>query len=332
MMTGELSPLSHQSGDPLMAWLRISKQRHRRLSLIGPIGYISPMAYTFRQLEIFVEAAVDCNFRRTADRLGITQPAISKQIRALERSVGTILFLRKRGAAAELSADGQLMIVGAQEILTKHRGWHSAQDGGPITLRVVTGDYLLDRFFKPALPEIADRYPSISLDFVVLNERGQILDQIRDGLADLAIYTGRPAPPEFSSAVIASISCSLYASPEIAEQLGDDPNAIANAPFILPSNSGTGSWILNVLAERGISPKNIIARSQFGDVLGDMVRRGSGVGLLFDDHVKERFGNTVARLNVDIAPAHRVIIFGAKALTEKAAPCVDFLRRLCSSD
>jgi hypothetical protein len=28
------------------------------------------MSFTFRQLELFVEAARDCNFRRTADRLG----------------------------------------------------------------------------------------------------------------------------------------------------------------------------------------------------------------------------------------------------------------------
>jgi LysR family transcriptional regulator, low CO2-responsive transcriptional regulator len=39
--------------------------------------------YTIRQLEVFVEAARDCNFARTAERLGISQPAVS------DSSVGT---------------------------------------------------------------------------------------------------------------------------------------------------------------------------------------------------------------------------------------------------
>ena len=45
------------------------------------------MSITFRQLEIFVAAAGDCNFRRTAERLGVSAPTVQKIERG-EPSVG----------------------------------------------------------------------------------------------------------------------------------------------------------------------------------------------------------------------------------------------------
>ncbi len=289
------------------------------------------MSFTFRQLEIFVEAAFDRNFRKTADRLNISQPAVSKQIRALELSLGKILFVRKRGAAAALSEEGRNMLISAQEMLAKQRELRSVKTDGPLNLRIVTGEYVLDRFIKPALPELAEKFPDISYDFILTSERERILEHIVDGSADLAIYTGNPAPLDFNSEIISVISCSLYATPAIAKSLGDDLEAIAKAPFVLPANLGSGSWVLSALSERGISPQNIVARTQFGDVVGDMIGRGIGIGILFDDHVRERFGDKLERLNVAVAPAYRVMIFSKKSMTKQAAPCVAFLRQICSS-
>jgi DNA-binding transcriptional LysR family regulator len=289
------------------------------------------MSFTYRQIEIFVEAAVDGNFRKTADRLGISQPAISKQIRALEKSTGKLLFRRVRGAAATLSDEGEAMLVTAQEMLTKQRQWNPAAGANLLRLRVITGDYLLDTVLKPALPELFRRFPEISLEFQVINERGRIFEQIRSGQADLAIYTGgKPRPDLGDSEIIAVVPCSLYAAPHIARDLGDDIGAIAKTPFILPTTTSTRSWVLGALERVGISPKAIAARTQFGDVLAEMVRDGFGIGLLFDDHAHARFGNQIRRLPVEIEPAYRVMIIGERAKSPKAQPCLTFLKRLSS--
>ena len=75
------------------------------------------MSITFRQLEIFVSAAADCNFRRTADRLGVSQPSISNQIRALEGHLGHSLFERRRGSPPVLSEQGQVFLEKAKELV-----------------------------------------------------------------------------------------------------------------------------------------------------------------------------------------------------------------------
>jgi molybdenum-dependent DNA-binding transcriptional regulator ModE len=50
------------------------------------------MALTFRKLEVFVAVAEDGNFRKAAERLGISQPSVSSQIKSMERYLGYQLF------------------------------------------------------------------------------------------------------------------------------------------------------------------------------------------------------------------------------------------------
>lgn len=291
------------------------------------------MSFTFRQIEIFVEAAVDGNFRKTADRLGISQPAVSKQIRALETSVGKTLFLRARGASATLSDDGKAMLATAQEMRAKQREWDPPATGTTaLHLKIITGDYLLDTILKPALPELFRRFREVSLEFLVSNERSRIFEQIRSGQADLAIYTGgKPSPDMGDSEIIGIVPSSLYAAPHIARDLGNDIDVIAKTPFILPTTHSTRSWVMGALERVGIIPKIIAARTQFGDVLAEMVRDGFGVGLLFDDHARAGFGDQIRRIPVEIEPAYRVMIIGDRAKAPKAQPCLTFLRQLCSS-
>ena len=70
-----------------------------------------------RHLHAFVAVAEEGTFTKAARRLHISQPPLSKQVRQLERELGTALFVRQRDGV-ELTRDGKMLLERAQAALT----------------------------------------------------------------------------------------------------------------------------------------------------------------------------------------------------------------------
>ncbi|GHI07995.1 LysR family transcriptional regulator [Streptomyces cellostaticus] len=69
-----------------------------------------------RDLRYFVAVAEELHFTRAAEKLYVSQPALSKQIRALERQLGAELLLRDQHAVA-LTAAGEALLPHARQVL-----------------------------------------------------------------------------------------------------------------------------------------------------------------------------------------------------------------------
>ena len=297
------------------------------------------MTVTFRQLEVFVEAAKDNNFRKTADRLGISQPSISNQIRALEARAGCQLFDRSRGSTPRLSTDGTAFLRKAQDLLAGRsklaRAEPAKSKGQPLTLRIAAGPFLLDHYIRPALPRFLEHHKHIVLDFLPPVAVKQMSRLVQAGEADVATYTGdRSARKRPGAELICEIPCSLYGGARFARLADKDPAVIATLPFILPmEGSEAERWVLRVLKKAGISPVNVVARSQFADVICGMITNGKGVSMLFDEQMADpvRAGRAF-RLGPVLESASRVLLIGRRARTRAAAPLLDFLRRLLRRD
>ena len=76
----------------------------------------TPDAIELRHLRAFVAVAEDLSFSRAAQRLFITQPALSRQIRGLERLVGCDLF-RRSTQRVELTLAGEALLARARALL-----------------------------------------------------------------------------------------------------------------------------------------------------------------------------------------------------------------------
>lgn len=69
-----------------------------------------------KQLEYFIALAEELHFGRAAERLGMAQPPLSRQIKQIENDLGALLFNRGRNAVT-LTQAGQRFMTAAQHCL-----------------------------------------------------------------------------------------------------------------------------------------------------------------------------------------------------------------------
>src|SRR5512133_1863871 len=72
------------------------------------------------ELKVFVMAAEELNFSRAAQRLHLSQSAVSQNIQSIERTYGVELFVR-HGRSVQLSEAGQVLLPMAREVLNSAR-------------------------------------------------------------------------------------------------------------------------------------------------------------------------------------------------------------------
>ncbi len=142
-----------------------------------------------RHLRYFVAVAETLSFSRAAQRLHLTQPALSRQVRDLEDELGCELFLRTRGKIA-LTAAGQTLLDHARELLA------AASRAAGATLsaskrakgRIRIGHYgmLWVEHFQPALKRFCQRHPSAQLEPVEATPAA-LQDALRRGELELAL-------------------------------------------------------------------------------------------------------------------------------------------------
>jgi DNA-binding transcriptional LysR family regulator len=180
-------------------------------------------------LATFEAAARLASFTRAAEELGVTQAAVSRQIRALETDLNTALFLRQH-RRVELTRAGHLL-AGAvtsgfdriAEVIETLRQSHAANSVTVGATLAFSHFWLLPRLtsFRLAYPDIQMRVISQDDGFDVRQDDAQIV--IRYG-----------APPFAGSRVLASVTDRIFpvCSPAFRDRVG--PLATDQALFDLP--------------------------------------------------------------------------------------------------
>lgn len=149
-----------------------------------------------RQLRYFQAVAQELHFSRAAARLFIAQPALSRQIRQLEETIGTPLFFRTQ-RRVELTAAGVLFLERTNRLLEEvDRAARDAQRVGSGKAGHLTLGFIHSSTYG-LLPQIIGRfhqlYPDIELDLRELSINAQILALTR-GTIDIGLLRPQPMP------------------------------------------------------------------------------------------------------------------------------------------
>jgi DNA-binding transcriptional LysR family regulator len=206
-----------------------------------------------QRLRTFQVLSETLHFRHAAERLGLTQSAVSQQIAALEKDLGAALFERI-GRRVYLTAAGQVLAAEAAKVLStvsrarEAVGAVSKGDAGRLRVGASTtpGIYLL--------PEVLGRFradfPLVELDFGIANSsRIEALTVANE--FDLAVCGFRPTHAELFETELGEDRIVAVASPAL----------LGKSRRIRPRD--LGGWPL-VARERGSATRTAVERALAG--------------------------------------------------------------------
>jgi DNA-binding transcriptional LysR family regulator len=145
------------------------------------------------RLRVFQSVARHLSFTKAAQELYVTQPAITKHVRELERSYGQRLFER-RGNRISLTEAGRLLLQHADEVEALHQRLtdqlYALHDEAAGRLRLGASTTLAQYVLPPLLPGFQQRYPQVQLSLLNANSE-QIAEALLHGHLDLGFVEGQ---------------------------------------------------------------------------------------------------------------------------------------------
>ncbi len=242
------------------------------------------------KLRIFHAVADAGSLTHAGDALHLSQSAVSRQIRALEESLGTTLFHRHaRGLI--LTEQGELLFE-ATSSMSKRLDAASARIRDSEeevfgVLRVTTTTGFGTLWLAPRLPKLYDKFPDLKIE-LLLEER--VLDlPMRE--ADVAIRMKEPSQADLIRRRLMNIRMQLYASPAYLARHGT-PTRLADlgAHRLISQNPNTpqvaaGAALLQTILEYDIR-STLTVNNYFGVLQGVLNHLGIGV---LPDYLHEDF-------------------------------------------
>jgi DNA-binding transcriptional LysR family regulator len=154
---------------------------------------VSDLPFTLDQLKILQTIVIEGSFKKAAEKLYISQPAVSLQIQNLERQLNVPLFYRDR-RKARLTETGQLLVKYCDRILSLCEETCRALDelealqSGTLIIGAsqTTGTYLMPRL----IGIFRHKYPQVSIELKVHSTR-RISWGVANGQIDFAIVGGK---------------------------------------------------------------------------------------------------------------------------------------------
>lgn len=248
-------------------------------------------------LETLCAVADTGSLSRAAERLHRTQPAVTRQVQALERQLGAVLVLRTPHGV-ELTPAGLAVLPHARATMTAVRALRetaaTASGNSPSALRLAAGLMAMQYILPPVLARFHERFPDIEIDLQPAHQRVAVERLLR--------Y-------EVDAAVIASPvrSAQVRAIPLIHDPLmavraapaPPDPMTLhdfaGTALLVLAAGTGMYEQVDAALRERGVTCK--LVEHPTAETIKTALSLGSAVSILPASAIRDEVqaGTLVAR-------------------------------------
>ena len=238
------------------------------------------------QLRSFAAVAELGHLTRAADRLHVSQPALSAQIKALEDELGVALFERVSSGMA-LTTAGRRLLPEAQKVVAAAQVLRSRASAlkGEVTGRARVGTVSDPAFIRVGdlLAQTIETFPLLEIE--LHNEvSGAAFEKVRDGALDASYYYGSLAHPSVAAMPLRDVAYRVAAPSAWRDRVEDAPwDEIVAMPWIMTPQISTHSALAGELFHtHGSSPAHRV-EADHEAVIHSLIVAGLGVSLMRED-------------------------------------------------
>lgn len=241
------------------------------------------MALELNDLRSFLVLSEQLHFRRAAEILHVSQPALSKQIRRLEERLGGQLLIR-RARGVHLTSAGQVLLQHARQVIEEsesaERITRLALKGEAGTLRVGFGIAVLARGLPNLMLRFRKRFPNVDLSVrnMSTSDQTQALSERR---IDVGFVRLPIQAEDVETIPIINERLMIVLSEHATHDAKKGLAALSSAPFILPCRADSVSFydhVFRTCRAAGFVPRVVQEADVFFTAL-NLVRAGLGVSI-----------------------------------------------------
>jgi LysR family transcriptional regulator, low CO2-responsive transcriptional regulator len=262
--------------------------------------------YTLKQVQTFMEVARQRSVSKAAERLFVTQPAVSMQIRQLEDAFGVPL-VEPLGRNIQLTVAGEAFLSYATNAMGQFKDLealmadHVGLKTGRIDLAVVT----TSKYFIPMLLVRFNKLlPGIDVQLNIDN-RENILGMLARSEADLVVMGRAPSHIDCEATVFATNPLVMVSAPDhpLARRKDLPFSALGDYSFVVREDgSGTRAAMQRLFEEHQTSLK-IVMGLPSNETIKQAVMAGMGLSFLSKRTMRhELAGGYIAQLDVQGLP------------------------------
>ena len=281
---------------------------------------------------IFYEVSKVGNITQASMNLNISQPAVTKHIKDLEKQLGTTLFIRNRKGVILTDSGKKLFMYIKQAMDFIYYGEKELNDMQNMytgTLRIGISTTLTKKFLLKYIKEYHKLYPNITIE-ISTDPTNELKEKLKLGIIDFIIAK----IPKYIDDGYQYISLGKLEDAFIANQdykeLGNHKltlSELSEYPVLLQKNpSSSREYIDDVCRERKVELKSIMNIAS-SNLLIDFVKIGYGIGFVTKQYVSDEL-KTGELIEISIEPPiparefgiielkHSFLSFGARAMLE----------------
>ncbi|PAV31662.1 LysR family transcriptional regulator [Virgibacillus profundi] len=255
-----------------------------------------------RQLECFMAVSKELHFSRAAEKLYISQPSLSQQIKNLEAEVGTPLFDRI-GKKTALTEAGSILLIHSQRIF--HEIEQSKAEIRELNVlqrgKLTIGSLLtcISYLLPPTIINFKRLYPNIELSILGLRT-GDIKKRLLENELDLGIVFLPVDDEEIESIPLFTeeLSLAVPLGHPLAEFKEIEMKKLEDtATILLPENYQLRKLIDKYCVELGITLKSTLEMTTMESLI-QMVSEGIGVTILPEPYIDYLKSSQIAKVKL----------------------------------